>query len=325
MKLRHTYIFFCFLALLLLGIFSACRKKEEKLPLLTTIGAQGSGPTEGIGTGHLYASGDEEVTAKGFCWSRSPEPDLDDPHSDEGAGEGAFSSKMTNLLQRTQYYARAYASSALGTTYGKVYTFTTSLNAMSSMTDVEGNVYPTIQIGDQIWMAENLRVTKFRNGDPITNLNQLYYWNPYSTPLYCWYFDQISHKPDYGALYNWYAMTDVRNIAPVGWHVPTASEWQKLLNRFPNPFAAGHTLKHSDSKYWGSSYKGIDTCGFGALPGGYRTSMSSPYREKGNYAFFWTASSSGTFGSSVRIAYHDEAVPVSSEKWLGYSVRLVKD
>ncbi|MBT5269507.1 MAG: hypothetical protein HOL70_08685, partial [Candidatus Marinimicrobia bacterium] len=98
-----------------------------------------------------------------------------------------------------------------------------------TVTDIDGNVYETVKIGDQIWMAENLKVTHYRDGSAITQVTDNTAWSNLSTEAYCIYDNNASNEVDtYGALYNWYAVSDGRNIAPEGWHVPTDAEWKEL-------------------------------------------------------------------------------------------------
>ncbi len=101
-----------------------------------------------------------------------------------------------------------------------------------TVTDIDGNVYQTIQIGNQVWMAENLKVTHYRDGTSIqyvqNELTEPDVWETLTTGAYCYYDDSQSNQTTYGNLYNWYAVADSRNIAPEGWHVPTDAEWKEL-------------------------------------------------------------------------------------------------
>jgi uncharacterized protein (TIGR02145 family) len=99
-----------------------------------------------------------------------------------------------------------------------------------SMTDQEGNSYKTIVIGTQTWMAENLKTTRYRNGDLIPFVTDMKQWINLASGAYCWYNNEIIYKSTYGALYNWYTVNDSRNIAPAGWHIPDDDEWLTLIN-----------------------------------------------------------------------------------------------
>jgi uncharacterized protein (TIGR02145 family) len=98
----------------------------------------------------------------------------------------------------------------------------------NTVIDIDGNTYQAIKIGDQWWMAENLKVTHYRNGDPIPNVTDSTEWSNLATEAYCVYENDESIAETYGYLYNWYVVNDSRNIAPEGWHVPTDEEWKEL-------------------------------------------------------------------------------------------------
>jgi uncharacterized protein (TIGR02145 family) len=121
-----------------------------------------------------------------------------------------------------------------------------TFNATSSsgtVTDIDGNVYQTVTLGGQVWMAENLKVTRYRNGDPIPCVNDASAWSGLSTGAYCHYNNDFNNAAIYGRLYNWYAVSDSRNIAPGGWHVPTDTEWQTLVDLLGGSSVAGGKMK----------------------------------------------------------------------------------
>jgi uncharacterized protein (TIGR02145 family) len=145
-----------------------------------------------------------------------------------------------------------------------------SIAQVSSETakDVDGNVYNTVTIGAQVWMAENLRTTKYNDGTSIPLVTDSTKWSDLSTPAHCWYNnDKASYKATYGALYNWYTVaTD--NLCPTGWHVPTTAEWQ-ILKDYLGSSVDGGKLKESGTTHWKSPNKGAtNESGFTALPGG---------------------------------------------------------
>jgi uncharacterized protein (TIGR02145 family) len=135
-----------------------------------------------------------------------------------------------------------------------------------TVTDQEGNVYKTVKIGTQWWMAENLRSRKYRNGDTIQNGT-----TTDSLPAYWNYRNNTSIGNTYGCLYNWYAVTESRNLAPVGWHVPTSAEWDTLIDYLGGYESAGSKLKENgtNTEHWDCSASNADNeSGFTALPGG---------------------------------------------------------
>ncbi len=151
-----------------------------------------------------------------------------------------------------------------------------------TMTDQEGNVYKTIKIDDQIWMAENLRTTKYRNGDHITQVKSNEAWLKSTTEAYCNYNNtkSLDTIATFGRLYNYYAVTDSRNIAPEGWHVPTDSDWNTLISYLGDgslekgDTIAGAYLKEAGNSNWAvytNANPVVDNrSGFTAIPAGWR-------------------------------------------------------
>jgi len=195
-----------------------------------------------------------------------------------------------------------------------------------TVTDYDSNVYKTVKIGDQWWMAENLKVTHYRNGDPIPNVTDATEWNALTTGAYCNYDNNSSNAEIYGRLYNWYAVTD-SNIAPEGWHVPSDAEWETLVNYLGGGSVAGGKLKETGTTHWNSPNEGAtNESGFAALPGGYRTS-DGYFGDLGNYAHFWSSTENGSNTAWTRELYYYTArvYRYDAGKRFGYSVRLVRD
>jgi uncharacterized protein (TIGR02145 family) len=192
------------------------------------------------------------------------------------------------------------------------------------MRDNAGNVYPTIKIGSQIWMAENLRATYFQNGAVIPYAPSTTQWSQVSGPAYCYYANQS--VAGYGALFNWYAVSDLRNIAPPGWHVPTLTEWQTLINNTGGISNAGRTLKHSSSGFWPAG-AGTNNYGFGAVPGGER--MDVLYQDKGVFGYYWTSTRDLTaFNSAFSVFFYKSSNIANSVAFPftgGLSIRLIKN
>jgi len=148
----------------------------------------------------------------------------------------------------------------------------TGLNAQdkASVTDIDGNVYQTVSIGTQVWMKENLKVTRYRNGDIITPTNPATLdISGESAPKYQWaYNGDEGNVAVYGRLYTWYAATDLRNVCPSGWHLPTDTEWTTLTTFLGGFKVAGGKLKETGSAHWQSPSTGAtNQSGFTALPG----------------------------------------------------------
>jgi len=139
----------------------------------------------------------------------------------------------------------------------------------NEVTDIDGNIYKTVKIGSQVWMAENLKVTKYRNGDPISNVRDNNAWKTCATGAYCWYNnDKTVNKATYGALYNWYAVSDSRNIAPEGWHIASNDEWTTLTTYLGGVCKAAGYIKETDFIHWNSPNAGAtNSSGFAARRG----------------------------------------------------------
>jgi uncharacterized protein (TIGR02145 family) len=139
--------------------------------------------------------------------------------------------------------------------------------------DIDGNVYTSVTIGTQVWLVQNLKTTRYRNGDLIgTTTPATLEITAEATPKYQWAYDGNESKvATYGRLYTWYAVTDSRNVCPTGWHVPTDDEWTALTDYLGGESVAGGKLKEAGTTHWISPNTGAtNESGFTALPGGYR-------------------------------------------------------
>ena len=193
--------------------------------------------------------------------------------------------------------------------------------------DVDGNSYKTIRIGDQVWMAENLKVTHYRNGDEIPTGLDNASWSSTTNGAYAVYDDNESNADTYGYLYNWFAVDDSRNIAPEGWHVPTDDEWQTLVDYLGGSSVAGGKLKEEGTTHWDSpNFGATNESGFTALPGGYR-SIDGYYSSVGNYGFFWSSAEYGSGHAWTRVLLYTVSDVVRSygSKHCGFSVRCIRD
>jgi uncharacterized protein (TIGR02145 family) len=210
--------------------------------------------------------------------------------------------------------------------------------ASTSIMDNEGNVYETVQIGDQVWMAENLKVTRFRNGDLIEHLEDRNQWGATQNPAYCTFNNTNANALVYGHLYNSMAVTDARQIAPEGWHVPTDEEWMELeLYLGMNASDVNDTdwrgtdeggqLKEVGTSHWADPNQGaLNSFGFSALPGGYRSDPPGGgpnYSSLGGSCYFWTSSTNRR--CRVLSSQNSQISRFSAEPGSGFSVRCVKD
>jgi uncharacterized protein (TIGR02145 family) len=207
-----------------------------------------------------------------------------------------------------------------------------------TVTDIDGNVYQTIRIGDQCWMMENLKVTHYRNGEDVPNVANNADWEGLSTGAYCEYNNDVYNVATYGRLYNWYAVNDSRNIAPAGWHVPSDAEWRQLEMYLGMSQAQadamglrgtdeGGKLKEVGTVHWTSPNTGAtNQSGFTALPGGYRH-YDGTYPNMGSTAVFWSSTEDTGYSAWYR-ALHSSSSQVSRaliDEHYGFSVRCVRD
>jgi len=261
------------------------------------------------------------ITARGVCWSTVQNPTVADDTTNDGTGAGSFTSNITGLTSSTTYYVRAYATKSAGTGYGSVMFFKTTV------TDIDDNTYQTVKIGDQTWMAENLKVTHYRNGDPIPNVTDDTEWANITNGAYCAYDNDESNADVYGYLYNWFAVEDSRNIAPEGWHVPTNNEWETLVDYLGGYDVAGGKLKETGTTHWDSPNTGAtNQVNFTGLPNGNRFYGDGKFHGLGGSGTFWSSTgyNSGNAWSWMLIDNLSGIYNNSPAKNHGKSVRLVR-
>lgn len=196
-----------------------------------------------------------------------------------------------------------------------------------TVTDIDGNMYKTVKIGNQIWMAENLRVSRYRNGDLIPNVKNNGDWEKLETGGWCNNDNNPAYDAEYGKLYNWFAVDDVRGLAPEGWHVPSDVELTILVNYLGGETVAGGKLKEKGTIHWNSPNVGAtNETYFNALPGGNRF-KDGEYYEVGEDGSWWTCTNDDTYNAWYFILtneYCDEDRN-SSSKQQGLSVRCIKN
>jgi len=199
----------------------------------------------------------------------------------------------------------------------------------NNVTDIDGNVYKTVQIGTQTWMAENLRVSKYRNGDKIPNVQNNEDWCDLETGAWSNYDNSPDNDLEYGKLYNWYAVDDKRGLAPEGWHVPNGREWNNLLTYLIGEYwSEGNVRIQADGlPIWLVNNIGVtNKDGFCAMPFGARLN-NGEFDEYDDFANFWY-STECRFDSawSRKLRHYNNAMRGQGyPKYYGLSVRCVKD
>ncbi len=212
-------------------------------------------------------------------------------------------------------------------------TFDVSGSVSSTVKDIDGNVYNTVQIGNQVWMVENLKVTHFRNGEPLLNGSMT------TEPAYINYNNDSNNVQTYGRLYNWYAISDSRNIAPEGWHVATDEDWKEMemflgMSQIDADTTGwrddqvGGKLKEIGTTHWQDpNTAATNESGFTAVPGGWCTNYSGEFATMGKQCFFWMPEEiDNDMALHRRVVWSNGGVyRFSDNKKSGFSVRCVKD
>lgn len=199
------------------------------------------------------------------------------------------------------------------------------------LADIDGNIYHTVKIGNQVWMTENLKVTHFNDGSVIPVINNSREWYNLTSPACCWYNNDIANFESYGALYNYYAINSDK-LAPEGWHVPTEDEFRILISnldpeanfvRHESSTTAGGMLKENGLNYWAEPNAGAtNESGFAALPGGCR-SYAGNFSTQGTFGYFGGTGEQTVL--SLRFATGSAFLRDEISKYVGVSVRCVKD
>jgi uncharacterized protein (TIGR02145 family) len=203
----------------------------------------------------------------------------------------------------------------------------TELQAQT-MKDIDGNVYKTVTIGTQVWMAENLKTTKYNDGTAIPLVTDDKAWEALTTPAYCWYKnDATANKNTYGALYNWYTV-NTNKLCPRGWHVSTDAEWTTLTTYLGGESVAGNKLRETGTTHWRYQNTGAtNESGFTALPSGYRN-YDGAFDNVGYFGFWWSATEYVATAAWFRLmdcGNSGVSRGVNGSKRNGWSVRCLRD
>ena len=340
------------------------------LPAVITANVTNITDNSAVCGGQVTDDGGDSMTVRGVCINLLPNPTISNRHTVDGHGMGSFTSQLTGLSSNLTYYVRAYARNNLGITYGEERTFTIPVNPNGDiwscpgtplLNDVDGNVYNTVQIGQQCWMRENLRTKHYADGTFITP------GEGYSATVGYWYYpmNQSEYMSTYGLLYNWSATmrgatpsnanpSGVQGVCPDGWHVPSDAECTQLIN-----YVRGHSQNWcgGDSLQIGKSLvstvgwdlSGLDPCtvgnpnfstnnatGFGALPAGFcvvNFADEFEYGGLGYVTFYWTSTgTTNPYGfndiyywglhANYALVIHNDSTDSNGD---AQSVRCVKD
>jgi len=258
------------------------------LPILSTNAVSKITKTTAISGGNIISDGQSVITVKGVCWSTNPNPTVTlATKTNNGVGSGSFTSNISGLSSSKRYYLRAYATNSIGTAYGEETSFKTYNS--DAIIDVDENYYNIIEIGSQVWLEENLRTTKFNDGNLIPTETDNAAWTSLATPAYCWYNNDVLNKDIYGALYNWYSI-NTGKLCPSSWHIPSDDEWTILIDFLEGESVAGGKLKEIGTNHWVSPNTGAtNESGFNAVPAGSRYIGVGLFANLGQRADWWSS------------------------------------
>ena len=309
---------------------------DISIPYVTTSSVPFICSTSAPVGGKVDYEGLSPVTERGVYYGLSANPEKTGTKLSLGNGPGFFSTILTELNQTTTYYLKTYVINNEGIFYGNEITFTTGLKMpYLFISDIEGNKYKYLTLGNQVWMAENLKTTKFNDGtsipaDRIINTEHLFWYND----------DSATYKSKYGALYDWYAV-NTGKLCPAGWHIPSDSEW-KTLEIFLGMTQGqadgldqrgtdqGNQLKFTDG--WYDQGNGFNTSGFSALPAGEWALYY--YKDQKYRGSWWSSTESTEFLLTDPKNISFERTIFSDQKCIyrwkypwqtGLSVRCIKD
>ena len=350
MKKALTYLMFSLLLTGFLILFiSSCKKGNENIddieiggiPLLSTSDVTNIAQIKAQSGGIIISDKGYSIIESGVCWNESGAPTIADNKASGMTGFGSFKRELTGLTSGTTYYVRAYATNSYGTGYGNTITFNTLGNTFTD--DRDGNVYKIVTIGNQLWMAENLKYLPSVVG-PGTNSATVPYYYVYG-------YDgtnvadakATANYTTYGVLYNWTAAMNgaesssanpsgVQGVCPSGWHVPSDAEWTELTDYLGGLGIAGGKLKETGITHWDTPNTGAtNETGFSALPGGnYYMNVMNGYDgfySIGSQGGWWSATMYESFLVWSRYMISQDSFVIRSEghPGAGFSVRCVRD
>lgn len=360
MSIRNFKTLFFFI--LFVALFSACSNDDEQedenpvgtgVPEVVTFPPNKISQFKAEGGGTVISEGNSQLTARGLVWSGSPFVTMESAiaTSNEGDPIGAFLTTIDRksetemfLDSGTTYYTRAYAVNDQGVGYGEELSFTTAETFYvegEPLTDVEGNVYRTVEMEKEgmTWMAENLKVTSYNNGDPIPFISDMEAWQDDSLGAYCYWENDPSFVQDYGNLHKLTVVRDPRGLCPAGWHVPTNSDWIQLRDHIEDYSTSSSStpaqLRDEGVDFWvAGPESGNNYSGFSARGGGFRDIGGiGDFQFFGQLASFWCSTEftdffgneRGIFFSIGNLSGGPSLFASGNTGFAGLSVRCMKD
>jgi uncharacterized protein (TIGR02145 family) len=208
---------------------------------------------------------------------------------------------------------------------GSTKTKTVSQVISTTVTDVDGNTYSIIKIGNQQWMLENLKTKHYSNGKPITEVKDSTRWSVVTSGAYCNYANDTLNCIKEGLLYNWFAVNDSQKLCPTDWHVPSDVDWNTLEETLGGESVAGGKMKDTVS-LWSSSFGGTNESGFKGIPSGCRTNKGT-FNSIGFYGLWWSSTENYTNYAWYRCVNYNSTDLFRHYyyKRYGFSIRCLKD
>ena len=202
----------------------------------------------------------------------------------------------------------------------------------ATLTDIDGNVYNTVEIGSQCWMEDNLATETYGDGSAIPTGLSNSAWSSTTSGAFAVYADNPANKGTYGLLYNWYAVADPRSICPAGWHVPTDAEWTQLTDHLGGESVAGGQMKTTGTLgagtglWFAPNTDATNSSGFSGLPGGYRNFLGF-FLTQGANGYWWSSGENSTGSAWYRILDYGNGSAYRNDinKHYGFSVRCLRD
>ncbi len=329
-KITYTLLLFATMFFL-----SGCEKSDEvvNMELLSTSVENIKANSATVNVTHNFAKPD--LISKGV-WCSTYSSTIISPQSEDfiisTASNDNFSVNLTTLSASTTYFLRPFAIYATDTVFGEEIEFTTDDYLLfnpsvqyASVTDIDGNEYKTVKIGDQVWMAENLRVTRYRNGESIMTFETR---TDLQSPTLYWYNNNKDNKEVYGAYYNWMAVSDKRNIAPEGWRVATLADWEELFKHIG--YNSGQLMETTSAHWNFENTLGLvintNATGFTAVSSGVAHHPTYQGRNH-SWASFWTSETFQSDESYKVFLSNDKPIITfaADNIFNGYPIRCIKE